>query len=41
MDICPFDGVETDVYSRITGYLTNVKTWNKGKKSEFLSRHRY
>lgn len=38
---CPFDGAETDIYSRVTGYLTNVKTWNKGKKEEFVRRHRY
>lgn len=40
-EICPFDNNETDVYSRVTGYLTNVKTWNKGKRSEFKSRYRY
>ena len=38
---CPFDGAETDIYSRVTGYLTNVKTWNEGKKEEFVRRHRY
>lgn len=38
---CPFDGEETDVYSRITGYLTNTKAWNKGKKQELKERYRY
>jgi ribonucleoside-triphosphate reductase len=40
-ETCPFDNNETDVYSRVTGYLTNVKTWNKGKRSEFKVRYRY
>lgn len=40
-ETCPFDNTETDIYSRVTGYMTNVKTWNKGKKSEFKVRHRY
>ena len=38
---CPFDGAETDVYSRVTGYLTNTKTWNAGKREELVRRHRY
>ena len=38
---CPFDGAETDVYSRVTGYLTNTKTWNAGKREELIRRHRY
>lgn len=38
---CPFCHVETDVFSRITGYVTNTKTWNKGKISEFKERKRY
>lgn len=41
IEVCPFDDTETDVYSRVTGYLTNVKTWNEGKKEEFVRRHRY
>lgn len=40
-EVCPFDEAETDIYSRVTGYLTNVKTWNPGKRSEFKARHRY
>lgn len=38
---CPFCHIETDVFSRITGYVTNTKTWNKGKISEFKERQRY
>lgn len=38
---CPFDGADTDVYSRVTGYLTNTKTWNAGKREELIRRHRY
>ena len=41
IEVCPFDDTKTDVYSRVTGYLTNVKTWNEGKKEEFVRRHRY
>ena len=38
---CPFDGEETDVFSRITGYMTNTKSWNKGKQQELKERYRY
>ena len=38
---CPFDGEETDTFSRITGYVTNTKTWNKYKRSELKERKRY
>lgn len=38
---CPFDKAETTQFSRVTGYLTAVETWNPGKKEEFLRRHRY
>lgn len=38
---CPFDSAETDVYDRVTGYLTNTKTWNPGKREEFKRRNRY
>lgn len=39
--ICPKCGGDAEVYSRITGYLTNLSSWNKAKKQEFLDRHRY
>jgi hypothetical protein len=29
---------ETEVYSRVVGYLRPVKQWNKGKKAEFDQR---
>ena len=32
---CPVCNEETEVYSRIVGYLRPVKQWNKGKQSEF------
>lgn len=41
VDTCTFCGGECDTFSRITGYVTNVKTWNKGKRSEFEDRYRY
>ena len=36
--ICEKCGEETEVYSRVVGYLRPVKQWNKGKQSEFTSR---
>jgi len=35
---CPKCSRETEVYSRVVGYLRPVKQWNKGKKAEFSSR---
>lgn len=35
---CPVCGKETEVYSRIVGYLRSVKNWNLGKKEEFKDR---
>jgi len=32
---------ETEVYSRIVGYLRPVKTWNDGKQQEFKDRTPY
>jgi anaerobic ribonucleoside-triphosphate reductase len=29
---------ECIVYSRVVGWLTPVKNWNKGKKAEFVDR---
>jgi len=31
-DKCPECGSETEVYSRVVGYLRPVKQWNHGKK---------
>jgi ribonucleoside-triphosphate reductase len=32
---CPRCGAETEVYSRVVGYLRPVKQWNTGKRREF------
>jgi ribonucleoside-triphosphate reductase len=39
--VCPECGSETEVYSRIVGYLRPVKTWNDGKQQEFKERTPY
>jgi ribonucleoside-triphosphate reductase (formate) len=36
--ICSICGQETEVYSRVVGYLRPVKQWNDGKQSEFVMR---
>jgi ribonucleoside-triphosphate reductase len=38
---CPECGTETEVFSRIVGYLRPVKTWNDGKQQEFRDRTPY
>ncbi|HOK09492.1 MAG TPA: ribonucleoside triphosphate reductase [Candidatus Hydrogenedens sp.] len=38
---CPHCGRETEVYSRVVGYLRPVKQWNEGKQAEFMLRTRY
>ncbi|TES87104.1 MAG: ribonucleoside triphosphate reductase [Candidatus Aminicenantes bacterium] len=38
---CPECGEETEVYSRIVGYLRPVSTWNDGKQQEFKERTPY
>ncbi len=35
---CPDCGLETEVYSRVVGYLRPVKQWNDGKQREFEKR---
>jgi ribonucleoside-triphosphate reductase len=35
---CPVCGNETEIYSRVVGYLRPVKQWNNGKQSEFAMR---
>jgi ribonucleoside-triphosphate reductase len=32
---CPLCGEETEVYSRVVGYLRPIKQWNDGKREEF------
>jgi len=38
---CPDCGRETEVYSRVVGYLRPVKQWNEGKREEFGQRRHY
>jgi ribonucleoside-triphosphate reductase len=38
---CPECGGQTEVYSRIVGYLRPVRTWNDGKQQEFKDRTPY
>ncbi|MGA2587435.1 MAG: ribonucleoside triphosphate reductase [Candidatus Aminicenantales bacterium] len=38
---CPECGGQTEVYSRIVGYLRPVRTWNDGKRQEFKDRTPY
>jgi len=40
-EVCPSCGSETEVYSRVVGYLRPVKQWNNGKKAEFSLRQSY
>ncbi len=35
---CPICGAETEIYSRVVGYLRPVKQWNDGKQAEFAKR---
>ncbi len=36
--VCPHCGEETEIYSRIVGYMRPVNQWNKGKRAEFGKR---
>jgi ribonucleoside-triphosphate reductase len=38
---CPECGRETEVYSRVVGYLRPVNQWNAGKQAEFVARSTY
>jgi len=38
---CPKCGSETEVFSRIVGYLRPIRTWNDGKRQEFKDRTPY
>jgi len=39
--ICDRCGEETEVYSRVVGYLRPVKQWNNGKQTEFCMRKNF
>ena len=38
---CEICGEETEVYSRVVGYLRPVQQWNNGKQTEFAMRKNY
>jgi len=38
---CPECGSETEVWSRVTGYLRPVQNFNKGKKEEYFNRKKF
>ena len=38
---CPKCSMETEVYSRVVGYLRPVKQWNDSKQSEYDKRLEY
>lgn len=39
--MCPRCGRESEVYSRVVGYLRPVRQWNEGKQAEFSRRRVY
>ncbi len=34
-------GEKCEIYSRVTGYMRPVNSWNRGKKEEFKERKEY
>lgn len=40
-EACPECGSETEIYSRVVGFLRPVSHWNKGKRAEFAMREHY
>ncbi|NLY18554.1 MAG: ribonucleoside triphosphate reductase, partial [Clostridiaceae bacterium] len=38
---CPECGAETEVWSRVTGYLRPVSNYNKGKREEYFNRRKF
>lgn len=38
---CPQCGMQSEVFSRVVGYLRPIQQWNEGKKSEFKNRLEY
>jgi ribonucleoside-triphosphate reductase len=39
--LCPQCNKETEVYSRVVGYLRPIQQWNAGKRAEFTSRSHF
>ena len=40
-EACPQCGGDTEVYSRVVGFLRPVSSWNRGKQAEFVMRGHY
>lgn len=40
-EACPTCGSETEIYSRVVGFLRPTSHWNKGKQAEFVMREHY
>jgi len=38
---CPHCQSETEVYSRVTGYLRPIQNFNEGKRAEYFDRNKY
>lgn len=38
---CPTCGLDTEVWSRVTGFLRPISNYNKGKKEEYLNRTKF
>ncbi|RTZ96466.1 MAG: ribonucleoside triphosphate reductase [Deltaproteobacteria bacterium] len=39
--VCPTCGADTEIYSRVVGYMRPIKQWNRGKQAEFTARTHY
>ncbi len=39
--VCPVCQAETEIYSRVVGYLRPVRCWNDGKQQEYAQRRTY
>jgi ribonucleoside-triphosphate reductase len=40
-ETCPHCGEDTEIYSRVVGYMRPIDQWNQGKRSEFRQRRRF
>jgi ribonucleoside-triphosphate reductase len=40
-ETCPRCGGDTEIYSRVVGYMRPIEQWNQGKQAEFRQRHHY
>jgi len=40
-EICPQCGNETEIFSRVVGYIRPIKQFNKGKRKEYSERKKY